>query len=71
MRCHTNKWPPQETGYASSSARGVLVYRRGTPVSQTVALAEPGLRREEVARLAGVSVDYYTRLKQGCDISAL
>ncbi len=24
----------------------------------------PGLRREEVARLAGVSVDYYTRLEQ-------
>jgi transcriptional regulator with XRE-family HTH domain len=28
----------------------------------------PGLRREEVARLAGVSVDYYTRLEQGRDI---
>lgn len=25
----------------------------------------PGLRRDEVARLAGVSVDYYTRLEQG------
>jgi transcriptional regulator with XRE-family HTH domain len=25
----------------------------------------PGLRREEVARLVGVSVDYYTRLEQG------
>jgi transcriptional regulator with XRE-family HTH domain len=25
----------------------------------------PGLRREEVARLAGISVDYYTRLEQG------
>ncbi|MFP3821843.1 helix-turn-helix transcriptional regulator, partial [Bacillus sp. SIMBA_008] len=25
----------------------------------------PGLRREEVAMLAGVSVDYYTRLEQG------
>jgi transcriptional regulator with XRE-family HTH domain len=25
----------------------------------------PGLRREEVARLAGVSADYYTRLEQG------
>ncbi|MFG1667828.1 helix-turn-helix domain-containing protein [Streptomyces sp. Y7] len=24
----------------------------------------PGLRREEVARLAGVSTDYYTRLEQ-------
>ncbi|MDH2426508.1 helix-turn-helix transcriptional regulator [Sphaerisporangium sp. TRM90804] len=27
----------------------------------------PGLRREEVAVLAGVSVDYYTRLEQGRD----
>ncbi|MCU1574280.1 MAG: helix-turn-helix protein [Micrococcaceae bacterium] len=25
----------------------------------------PGLRREEIARLAGVSTDYYTRLEQG------
>ncbi|OHX11686.1 hypothetical protein BI347_18765 [Chromobacterium sphagni] len=25
----------------------------------------PGLRREEVAQLAGVSIDYYTRLEQG------
>src|SRR5690348_913410 len=25
----------------------------------------PGLRREDVARHAGVSVDYYTRLEQG------
>ncbi|WP_197043511.1 helix-turn-helix transcriptional regulator [Saccharothrix sp. NRRL B-16314] len=27
----------------------------------------PGLRREELAALAGVSVDYYTRLEQGRD----
>src|SRR3954453_9510083 len=25
----------------------------------------PGLRRDELARLAGVSVEYYTRLEQG------
>jgi transcriptional regulator with XRE-family HTH domain len=25
----------------------------------------PGLRRDEVARLAGISVEYYTRLEQG------
>ena len=25
----------------------------------------PGLRREELATLAGVSVDYYTRLERG------
>lgn len=29
----------------------------------------PGLRREEVALLAGVSVDYYTRLEQGRETS--
>jgi transcriptional regulator with XRE-family HTH domain len=30
----------------------------------------PGLRREELAKLAGVSVDYYTRLEQGRSKSA-
>src|SRR6201995_2406016 len=30
----------------------------------------PGLRREELARLAGVSVDHYTRLEQGRSRSA-
>src|SRR6476646_1817738 len=29
----------------------------------------PGLRREELAMLAGVSVDYYIRLEQGRDLS--
>jgi transcriptional regulator with XRE-family HTH domain len=28
----------------------------------------PGLRREEIARIAGVSTDYYTRLEQGRNI---
>src|SRR5689334_12037176 len=30
----------------------------------------PGLRREELARLAGVSASYYTRLEQGQSLSA-
>lgn len=30
----------------------------------------PGLRREEVARLAGVSVDYYIRLERGRNVNA-
>nr|WP_257785126.1 helix-turn-helix transcriptional regulator [Streptomyces griseochromogenes] len=30
----------------------------------------PGLRREEVARLAGVSVDYYVRLERGRSVRA-
>jgi Helix-turn-helix domain len=29
----------------------------------------PGLRREEVAQLAAISVDYYVRLEQGRDLS--
>lgn len=29
----------------------------------------PGLRREEVAQLAGVSVDYYSRLEQGRNLN--
>jgi transcriptional regulator with XRE-family HTH domain len=29
----------------------------------------PGLRREEIASLAGMSVDYYTRLEQGRDLT--
>ena len=29
----------------------------------------PGLRREEIASLAGMSVDYYIRLEQGRDLT--
>jgi transcriptional regulator with XRE-family HTH domain len=36
----------------------------GLPVS-SIPRRRPGLRREEVAALAGVSVDYYARLEQG------
>lgn len=48
-----------------------LIARRGQVAPDDVGLtAQPGrrvsgLRREEVAMLAGVSVDYYTRLEQG------
>ncbi|GIH27859.1 transcriptional regulator [Acrocarpospora phusangensis] len=38
--------------------------RAGLPADGRVRRV-PGLRREEVARLAGVSTDYYTRLEQG------
>jgi transcriptional regulator with XRE-family HTH domain len=38
-------------------------------LTDTGARRVPGLRREEVATLAGVSVDYYMRLEQGRDIS--
>lgn len=36
--------------------------------SSPAARRVPGLRREEVARLADVSTDYYTRLEQGRNI---
>ena len=48
-----------------------LKARRGSIQPPQAGLADlpgrrvPGLRREEVAMLAGVSVDYYTRLEQG------
>src|SRR4051794_14004368 len=47
---------------------------RASTTPETAGVARPdaaagrrvrGLRREEVAQLAGVSVDYYTRLEQG------
>ena len=48
--------------------------RRARLLPQDVGLPDygrrrvPGLRREELAQLAGVSVDYYVRLEQGRDI---
>lgn len=46
-------------------ARGdVDPLRAGLPTDDRVRRV-PGLRREEVARLAGVSTDYYARLEQG------
>lgn len=35
---------------------------------RTMRRRTPGLRREEVAQLAGVSTDWYTRLEQGRDV---
>jgi len=52
--------------------REFLTSRRGRITPEQAGLAwygenrrVPGLRREEVALLAGVSVDYYTRLERG------
>ena len=51
--------------------RDFLTSRRGRITPDQVGLPSygarrvPGLRREEVAILAGVSVDYYTRLERG------
>ena len=55
-----------------SEARDFLQTRRARLTPSTSGLSAtgprrrvPGLRREEVAQLAGVSVDYYTRLEKG------
>jgi transcriptional regulator with XRE-family HTH domain len=51
-------------GFLASRRARVTPERAGPPVyggNRRVA----GLRREEVAMLAGVSVDYYTRLERG------
>ncbi|MBB5137139.1 transcriptional regulator with XRE-family HTH domain [Thermocatellispora tengchongensis] len=62
--------------HADAEARGplaaFLAARRATISTTEAGLPAigyprrvPGLRREEVAQLAGISVDYYTRLEQG------
>jgi transcriptional regulator with XRE-family HTH domain len=51
LRAHRERITPEEVGLG----RGVGVRR------------VPGLRREEVAMLAGISADYYLRLEQGRD----
>ncbi len=55
-----------------ADVRDFLVTRRGRITPQQAGLSfyggnrrVPGLRREEVAILAGVSADYYTRLEKG------
>ncbi|GIJ46121.1 transcriptional regulator [Virgisporangium aliadipatigenens] len=56
---------------AATRLGAFLAARRARLTPQDVGMATtgtrrvPGLRREEVAVLAGVSVDYYTRLEQG------
>lgn len=58
---------------AKSEIRDFLTSRRGRLTPEQAGLRTfgagprrvPGLRREEVALLAGVSVDYYTRLERG------
>lgn len=61
---------------APMSAFGEYLRRRRTELQpadvglpDTAFRRVKGLRREEVAQLAGVSTDYYTRLEQGRDLS--
>ena len=56
----------------SAETREFLMTRRGRITPERAGLAAyggnrrvPGLRREEVSMLAGVSIDYYTRMERG------
>ncbi|WP_035844945.1 helix-turn-helix domain-containing protein [Kitasatospora azatica] len=56
---------PGEIGAFLRARRGQLApHDYGLPETDSPRKV-PGLRREEVARLAAISVDYYTRLEQG------
>ncbi len=54
LRSRRARVRPEEAGFASGAGKRRV----------------PGLRREELAHLAGVSVDYYVRLEQGRNHSA-
>ena len=51
-------------GFLRSRRAGITPEQAGLPFDGRVRRV-PGLRRDEVARLAGVSSEYYTRLEQG------
>jgi transcriptional regulator with XRE-family HTH domain len=68
-------YPPGTGG--NSQLREFLRSRRGRITPEEAGLSPqpgtrrvPGLRREEVAQLAGVSVDYYVRLERGRSLHA-
>jgi transcriptional regulator with XRE-family HTH domain len=52
------------SGFLRSRRAGITPEEAGLPGDGRVRRV-PGLRRDEVARLAGVSTEYYTRLEQG------
>ncbi|MGV4980948.1 helix-turn-helix transcriptional regulator [Streptomyces sp. NRAIS4] len=52
------------SGFLRSRRAGITPEEAGLPSGGRVRRV-PGLRRDEVARLAGVSTEYYTRLEQG------
>jgi transcriptional regulator with XRE-family HTH domain len=61
---------PSELAEFLSARRARLTPQAAGLEAQDARRRVPGLRREELARLAGVSVDYYTRLEQGRSRSA-
>src|SRR5215210_1592115 len=63
--------PYRERVSTKKEVQEFLVSRRANVTPEQVGLRRgedrrvPGLRREEVAELAGVSLDYYSRLERG------
>src|SRR5947209_918574 len=57
----------QQSGSAGGTELGRFLRARRTQVTpaEVGLTVGPGLRREELATLAGVSIDYYTRLERG------
>src|ERR1051326_1445644 len=51
--------------FLTSRRARITPEQAGLPLYGTTNRRVPGLRREEVALLAGVSVEYYTRLERG------
>ena len=51
--------------FLASRRAKITPQQAGLPGLQTGHRRVPGLRREEVALLAGVSVEYYARLERG------
>ncbi|WP_448321622.1 helix-turn-helix transcriptional regulator [Streptomyces sp. CO7] len=67
---------PTEHDTVTGGLGHFLRTRRAAVTPESVGLATwgarrvPGLRREELAQLAGISVNYYTRLEQGQSVNA-
>ncbi len=69
---HATERPTVDTVASKDDIREFLVSRRANVRPAQAGIRDfggkrrvPGLRREEVAELAGVSLDYYTRLERG------
>jgi transcriptional regulator with XRE-family HTH domain len=58
-------WPERDPDLLVSRRARITLDQAGPPAAYGGNRRVAGLRREEVAVLAGVSVDYYTRLERG------
>jgi transcriptional regulator with XRE-family HTH domain len=71
-----NGWVANEPGRQTGALGDFLRSRRSRVTPEDAGIVSygarrvPGLRREELAQLAGVSVTYYTRLEQGQSTNA-